>query len=115
MMNKIILILALTALSRYSHAQQEDVNQVAIETAQAFFKKTLKDPDSAQFRNIVVRKSSDGKGIFGVCGEINAKNSYGGYVGFRPFYFSGNYGEILSEDNKDVFEMMYSEVVCVSK
>jgi hypothetical protein len=23
-----------------------------------------------------------------VCGEVNAKNSYGGYVGFRPFVAS---------------------------
>jgi hypothetical protein len=29
---------------------------------------TLKDPDSAQFQNIK-----------GYCGEVNSKNSYGGY------------------------------------
>jgi hypothetical protein len=39
---------------------------------------TLKDPDSARFRN---QKS--------VCGEVNAKNSYGGYVGFRRFIAVG--------------------------
>ena len=39
----------------------------------------LKDPSSAIFRN--VRK--DGSGY---CGEVNAKNSYGGYAGFEAFY-----------------------------
>src|SRR5690606_1839783 len=34
----------------------------------------LKDPDSAKFRN---QK--------GVCGEVNAKNSFGGYAGFVRF------------------------------
>ena len=39
----------------------------------------LKDPDSARFRNI--REVENG-----YCGEVNARNSMGGYVGFRPFY-----------------------------
>ncbi|HEX7385825.1 MAG TPA: hypothetical protein VF285_00935 [Castellaniella sp.] len=34
----------------------------------------LKDPDSAKFRN-----------QYGVCGEVNAKNALGGYVGYRRF------------------------------
>ncbi len=49
----------------------------------------LIDPNSAQFRDVVVRKSAqEGKGtghFYAVCGEINGKNSFGGYVGFRPF------------------------------
>jgi hypothetical protein len=42
----------------------------------------LKDPDSAQIRNVMV--SPDGENLT-VCGEVNAKNAYGGYVGFRKF------------------------------
>lgn len=34
----------------------------------------LKDPESAQFRNQA-----------GICGEVNAKNSFGGYTGFKRF------------------------------
>lgn len=40
----------------------------------------LKDPDSAQFRNL--RVVSGGAAL---CGEVNAKNSYGGYTGFKSF------------------------------
>jgi len=42
----------------------------------------MKDPGSTQFRNVRVVTHSDGKLV---CGEINAKNSYGGYVGFSLF------------------------------
>ena len=37
------------------------------------------DPDSAKFRN--VRKS-----ILGYCGEVNAKNAFGAYVGYKAFH-----------------------------
>lgn len=42
----------------------------------------LKDPDSAQFRN----ERRVGRYL---CGEVNAKNSLGGYVGFKRYMTSG--------------------------
>lgn len=45
-------------------------------------KRQLKDPESARFQNI--RLSAYNGGLV-LCGELNAKNSYGGYVGFRRF------------------------------
>jgi len=44
-----------------------------------FVKTQLKDPFSAQFQNV----RHEGLGI---CGQVNAKNALGGYVGFRNFY-----------------------------
>jgi len=41
----------------------------------------LVDPKSADFRNLFVSKS----GV--VCGEVNSKNRFGGYVGFRAFFY----------------------------
>jgi hypothetical protein len=67
----------------------------------------LIDPSSAQFRNVAV--------VGGwVCGEVNAKNRFGAYVGFKPFY--GAYidgaeaiGHIYdSEDN--VSEAVYGPI-----
>lgn len=58
---------------------------------------SLKDPASAQFRNLFA--ISRGTGDDKVCGEINAKNSYGGYVGFRMFYVSSD-GDVLIESNE---------------
>ena len=45
-------------------------------------KNQMKDPGSVQFRNVRLVSHPNGKLI---CGEINAKNTYGGYVGFRLF------------------------------
>ena len=47
----------------------------------------LKDPDSAKFRN---QK--------GVCGEVNAKNSFGGYAGFVRF-IAGGKDLVIMENN----------------
>lgn len=44
----------------------------------------VKDPDSVKLRRIVVGDLENGLSRR-VCGEANAKNSYGGYVGFQTF------------------------------
>ena len=51
---------------------------------QAAFQSELKDADSAKFR--ALRYKMDTPEGWTMCGEVNAKNSYGGYVGFQPFY-----------------------------
>ncbi len=45
-------------------------------------KATLKDPGSAMFRNVRIGR---GLGAPAVCGEVNAKNSFGGYLGYNRF------------------------------
>ncbi len=44
----------------------------------------LMDPSAAQFRNMFA--ISRGMGDDTICGEMNAKNAYGAYTGFKPFY-----------------------------
>lgn len=46
---------------------------------------TLKDAESARFKSIRYAPS-DAAGMWEMCGEVNAKNSYGGYAGFTRFY-----------------------------
>lgn len=43
----------------------------------------LRDPASAQYRNEVLYLFSDDSGT--LCGEVNSKNSFGGYTGFKRF------------------------------
>ena len=43
----------------------------------------LKDPGSAQFQDLRLNTARSA-----LCGKINAKNSYGGYVGLRDFVAS---------------------------
>jgi hypothetical protein len=50
----------------------------------------LKDPISARFRNVHLYGGT-------VCGEVNSKNIYGGYVGFKRFY---GWKKFIDEKNK---------------
>ena len=58
-------------------------------------KESLKDPESTKFRN--VKK---------YCGEVNAKNSYGGYTGFKRFYVSDGVPSFQNNDEDSMkFEL----------
>jgi hypothetical protein len=52
--------------------------------AKAQVRAHLKDPDSATWRNL----RNIGPNV--ICGEVNAKNSLGGYTGFEPFMLDGS-------------------------
>ena len=57
-----------------------------INEAKAAISHDLKDPSSAQFRNIWIAYEAEiDKST--VCGEVNAKNSFGAYVGFAQFAY----------------------------
>lgn len=50
-------------------------------------RRMLKDPDSAEFRNVRFHQGKDGVPM--TCGEVNSKNSFGGYGGFQRFISAG--------------------------
>lgn len=66
-----------------SASADEPVYDPLVEEAKAIVKASLKDPNSSQFQKVVVIHNSLEETV--VCGEYNARNSYGGYVGFKPF------------------------------
>lgn len=51
--------------------------------AQLAIAKKFRDPSSVQFGELRLLERADGRVV--VCGNVNAKNGYGGYVGFHPF------------------------------
>lgn len=59
--------------------------------------KNLKDPASAQYRNM--KKSAIGA----ICGEVNAKNSMGGYSGFGKFMYFPSQEKIVMSPDEDSF------------
>lgn len=77
----------------------------------------LKDPDSADFRSEFVSKLSNGALV--LCGEVNAKNSFGGFTGFKRFIAGANASApVLVEDestglgeemDRTLFPKMYAE------
>ena len=73
---------AVFAFPTWSRGELTDTRRAEIERIVAH---DLRDPASAQFRNEYRLVSSDGDEAF--CGEVNAKNAFGGYNGFVPFYY----------------------------
>lgn len=74
----VYLGLSIVAIGGYRLKQNYDM-QNDIEEKRALITLSLKDPSSAQFRNELMNKSK------WLCGEINAKNEYGAYTGFKKF------------------------------
>lgn len=63
-----------------SDAALRAADQKMVAAAQDVIRDSLKDPESARFRGVFI--SPKGRAV---CGDVNAKNSMGGYVGFRRF------------------------------
>lgn len=76
-MKKIICI-TLLSLSTSTFADTSAINNT-----KNIIKNSLKDPDSVIFKDI--RAVTNTKGEKSICGSYNAKNSYGGYVGYKQF------------------------------
>lgn len=47
----------------------------------------IKDPSSAEFRNVQIGAGSGARDLGTVCGEVNGKNSFGAYGTFRRFIY----------------------------
>ncbi|KWZ43433.1 MULTISPECIES: hypothetical protein [pseudomallei group] len=80
--------IVMTAALFVSHNAASDEAQRTASKAElaaiiAKIKSVAKDPDSVRVRNVVAHQGDNG--LFRFCGELNAKNSYGGYTGFQPF------------------------------
>ncbi len=76
----------------------------------SFYNRTLKDPSSVQYRRISTPKTTWlGNRFTGVrygylvCVTLNAKNSYGAYVGFDTDGFLIRNGSIIEYVNKGIW------------
>jgi hypothetical protein len=92
------VILATTGCQSGNSPTNPDGYQHLLQTALKLqAKEALKDPDSASFRALqlyrIRYKKSDGTilsgGEYKLCGEVNARNGFGGYAGFKPFVSVG--------------------------
>lgn len=101
-MRRVVLTALVTCLASCNSQPVErkeeakpDPRQLELSRVKAKLTQNLKDPSSAQFRN--VRRLSfldmgdkDPWSYSGhYCGEINGKNSFGAYIGFQKFHMFG--------------------------
>lgn len=65
-----------------ARAKEKEDEELMISIAPYLIRLLLKDPDSAQFKGIFASQKS---GLPVACGQVNARNSFGGYTGWKLF------------------------------
>ena len=79
-------------------AQQEKwFGAETIVAAKRAVRASLKDPDSAQFKDVYANYTEEYSVV--ACGRVNSKNSLGGYTGFKRFVSAGKSVIIEGRDN----------------
>lgn len=85
----VVVGLALTALGIFLFGRTDDAGgrwfafDFQLENAaKAAIGRQMKDPESVKLRGVSVRWLH---GVAAVCGEFDAKNSFGGYTGYTEF------------------------------
>lgn len=69
-------------------ADSAEINEIKLQRlVRSYVSQHLKDPDSAKFRN-----------QHGMCGEVNAKNGFGGYTGYVRF-MAASEDRVFMEDD----------------
>lgn len=96
--------------SAYSEAS-ESKKQSWIARGQHMVKQMLKDGGSAKFRNLrfVVGKVKGGE-VPMTCGEVNSKNSLGGYKGFQRFMSGGTLETTFLEEQVSDFQVVWNQL-----
>jgi len=113
-MKRIIFGASLIGLLFIGCGSKENNTEVSEETKQLVWidkgkeaiKGNLKDPKSAEFRNVYFSKSG---GVPMTCGEVNSKNGFGGFVGFQKFVSAGNPELTYLQEQVSDFEVMWDK------
>jgi hypothetical protein len=85
----LFVAIGLVATGVYFSKHQE---WVEIPAARASLVGKLRDPASAQFRNERITQGGT------LCGEVNAKNGMGGYIGFKKYIAHGIGADYIEDD-----------------
>jgi hypothetical protein len=83
MKTKFALASFLVLASVSAYAANVSVSQ-GVKRGKEAISREFKDPNSVQWKDIFLNRTTQGE--YALCGHLNAKNSYGAYVGFRGFY-----------------------------
>lgn len=93
-----------------------EIRESTIKFLKSLISSSLKDPSSAQFREtrlyVTTLQLESGRRVVAgtrvLCGEVNGKNSFGAYVGFRPFISSA---VIRAQDGTVIEDSKYTAIL----
>lgn len=89
---KMTIAAALILLAGGAHAQtvtdgsDAGVPKDLLQTLTSRIAKEAFDPAAVQFRNLRTKQMDDWGTT--LCGEVNGKNRFGGYIGYQPFFYA---------------------------
>lgn len=86
----------------------EQSDGVRIGNAEYAISQQMRDPESAQFRDVSVHAVAGGEKV--VCGEVNSKNGYGGYAGFQRFVATGRSSFLESQMESKSFALVWKSL-----
>jgi hypothetical protein len=102
-MKRSLVVFAMLAVAAKGGNPDADV----IAAAKAEIGHHLRDPQSAQFRDVhVIAGALNGRRV---CGQVNAKNGYGGYGGFSRFAYESSFKDVRFSTGDDLMFEAYSE------
>lgn len=101
-----VVVLGATAWT-YSPWSERSKDLKVADAGMASVRDSLFDVESARWRDVrvVVKNAPNGR-LRTLCGEVNAKNRFGGYTGFQRFIATGQIGATF-DDGTLMFEGLY--------
>ncbi|EKT4488947.1 MULTISPECIES: zinc-ribbon domain-containing protein [Shewanella] len=89
-------------------AQDEKYKEYAwIEKGKDAVLARLKDPKSAEFKDVYFFRGADNVPM--TCGQVNSKNSFGGFVGFQHFVSGGSPDMTFLQNEVDDFASVWNK------
>lgn len=82
--------------------------QVWVEAGKDAIRLKMKDPNSAEFKDVYFFRGKDGVPV--ACGKVNSKNSFGGYTGFKYFIAAGNSNLAVTEEEVSDFQVLWKKM-----
>ncbi len=95
-----------TSVEKATTQQEREI--LWIEKNKEVVKQKLKDPGSATFEHTRVMYIADANKTPIVCGEVNSKNSYGGYTGNKKFISAGS--ALFHMEGEDGFDNVWVDL-----
>lgn len=91
---------------------EETKEMVWMERGKDAVRARLKDPKSAEFKEVYFSRGKDNVPM--TCGQVNSRNSFGGFVGFQHFVSAGSEGNTFLATEVDDFAKVWNRF-CTTK
>lgn len=106
--NLVVCLLLMSACGQQSAIRENKDGMIIL--AHKAVEQKLRDPSSAEYRN---EKLGSYQGVSVICGEVNAKNGFGGMTGFERYVSNGGDATVLaSQMDASEFSNVWSQMGC---